>query len=193
MDSSIDLDYEKRFMQDLIQTIKIFKNNLGVKIELTGILTTEIAKKINCLSDDLVFAGYYANIGLLTLEQIVSKPTFLSDQEKSLIKEHVFYSADFVKRRGLNRSAEIIKLHHEKGNGKGHFKEPHKDKDAAIVNIADEFIGLSCQSMYKTSLIKDRAIKFTIDGHLITGIFTTTEINDIKKILSEFHDKFINY
>ena len=64
VESDVDIEYEKRFLKDFIQSLKILKGEHGRKMELVGLLVERIAEALECKSDALYFAGYYANVGL---------------------------------------------------------------------------------------------------------------------------------
>lgn len=184
-----NLEYEKKFMKDFIGSIKVLKPILGKKLELTGALVEILAKELSCESDQLFFAGYYANIGLLMLEDVINKPHFIdNDKERELIKQHVHYSADFLEKRGFVESAKIIKLHHEKPNGRGYFSKMNKEKDAAIVNIADEFVGLASSNLFRPHYVKTVAIEKTMEHYLTARtMFNETELAKIKTSLGKFY------
>jgi len=181
-------EYEKKFMYDFINTIKLLKPNLGEKLLSTGSLVEKLGSALNCLDDDLLFAGYYANIGLLVIENLISSQGYISNEkERSFIKEHVYYSSDFLEKRGLLISAEIVKNHHEKPNGTGYFFARNADKRVAIVNIADEFVGLSSSSHYKPHKIKSVAIKTVLEQYITSRLFSRDELLVIENTLSEFY------
>ncbi len=187
---NIDIEYEKKFLKDLIASLKYLKKNDGVKMEQVGRLSTAISQELKCESDELFFAGYYANIGLLMLESITSKQAYLTNKrEMELLHHHVYYSAEFVQKRGFIRSAEIIKNHHEKPNGMGYFAIPNKDKDAAIINIADEFVGLSSHNQLRPPIVREMAIKYALEEYQRSSIFTYDEVDIIQKTLTSYYDK----
>ena len=186
---NFNLEYEKKFLFDFLQSIIFLKGDLGRKLMLTGELTEKIATALNCLDDDLFFAGYYADIGMLMLENIVKKPEIISSCEKDIIKEHVYYSSDFLSKRGLKESAHIVELHHEKPNGQGYFSIQNKSKQAVIVNIADEFVGLSTSASYRPRKTKARAIDIVMKGFENHRIFSSEERDAIKHVLNAFYSK----
>lgn len=188
-EKDVDFEYERRFLNDFIRSMKILKEDFGIKLELVGLLTNRLSEALNCNSDALYFAGYYANIGLMMIDKIISRPEFISsDQERKIIKEHVHYSSHFLESRGLITSAFIVENHHEKPNGKGYFSQPNKDKNAAIVNIADEFVGISSNKSYKPYTIKKIAIRETLKEYDHSTIFTRDEIEMIKSVLDNFYN-----
>ncbi len=184
----VDIAYEKRFLKDFIQSLKILKGEHGRKIELVGGLVERLSEALECKSDALFFAGYYANIGLLMLEKIISRADFISSaHESNIIKDHVHYSAHFLEKRGLHSSAKIVELHHEKPNAKGYFNIMNKDKNAAIVNIADEFVGLSSETNYRPHRVKKVAIAKTLKHYEATNLFSKHERQVIENVLSHFY------
>lgn len=187
-EDDVDVEYERRFLKDFIQSLKILKGEHGRKMELVGVLVERIAEALDCKSDALYFAGYYANIGLLMMEKIISRADFIhSDLERNIIKDHVYYSANFLETRGLHNSAKIVELHHEKPNAKGYFNIMNKSKDSAIVNIADEFVGLSSENNYRPYRVKKIAIENTLRQYESTNIFTKEERAIIEQVISNFY------
>jgi response regulator RpfG family c-di-GMP phosphodiesterase len=192
--TNIDLQYERKFLHDFIASIKYLKHKDGLKMEHTGKLTMLLAKELGCESDELYFAGYYANVGLLMLENITSKQVFFgNEKEIELLRQHVHYSAEFLQRRGFQRSAEIVKNHHEKPNGMGYYAVANKDKDVAILNIADEFVGLSSTNHLRPPIVKDIAIKIALEEYERSSIFTYTEIDVIKELLAVYYHKITGW
>lgn len=184
-----NIDYEKKFLSDFLVSVKYLKKRLGFKMERTGQLVDSLAKELEHESEALFFAGYYANIGLLMLENVINKPYYIdNEKELDLIKQHVFYSADFLEKRGFKQSAEIIKNHHEKPNGTGYFNIINKDKNIAIVNIADEFVGLASSNNIRPPYVKEVAIQMAMEAYSRTSIFTQTDTEKIRKILSNFYN-----
>lgn len=190
MIKNVDIEYEKKFMIDFINSIKILKSSIGKKLELTGSLVEILAKELDCESDRLLFAGYYANVGLLMLESVINQPHFIDNkQEKELIRQHVYYSADFLEKRGLFESAEIVMLHHEKPNGRGYFTTQNRSKDAAIVNMADEFVGLASPNLFRPQYVKSVAISKTMEHYEDARLlFEKSEFEKIKSTLGEFYN-----
>ena len=188
LENDVDLEYERRFLKDFILSLKILKPSYGKKMELTGVLVERIAEALNCKTDALYFAGYDANIGLLMLEKITAKADFINNEhERNIIKDHVYYSANFLETKGLHSSAKIVELHHEKPNAKGYFAIMNKDKNSAIVNIADEFVGLSSETSYRPHRVKKVAIEKTLKEYDLVGIFTKEEKVKIREVLSAFY------
>jgi len=188
--TDVDIQYERKFLHDFIASMKYLKHKDGIKMEHTGKLCTLLAKELGCENDALYFAGYYANVGLLMLENITSKQAFLSNEKEfDLLRQHVYYSAEFLQRRGMLRSAEIVRNHHEKPNGMGYFAIANKDKDTAILNIADEFVGLASPNHLRPPIIKDIAINYTMEEYKRSSIFTYTEVDVIKEALSVYYHK----
>lgn len=188
VESDVDIEYEKRFLKDFIQSLKILKGEHGRKMELVGLLVERIAEALECKSDALYFAGYYANVGLLMIEKIISRADFISSEhERHIIQDHVYYSANFLETRGLHSSAKIVELHHEKPNAKGYFSIMNKDRNSAIVNIADEFVGLSSETSYRPYRVKKIAVLKTMKQYEATNIFSKEERVKIEGVLNNFY------
>lgn len=184
---SIDYDRERFFLEEFLKSIKYLKRNLGTKMELTGWLTDLIANELGMQSHALFFSGYYANVGMIALDHLISHGGFIGESEKNLIKQHVNYSAEFVENRGLIECIDIIKKHHEKPNGGGYFGEVNRNKEALIVNIADEFIGSSTPNGLRPPLPRKVAIFGVLETFRQARTFAIDEIKAIESVLEREH------
>lgn len=185
----MNYESENIFLDNFISSLVYLKKDIGTKIYLTGTLNSNILKIFEIQNEEAYFAGFYANVGLLMLEHIVSIDKHLSDKEKEIIKQHVHYSAEFAKRRNLDNAAKIIALHHEKPNGKGYFRRANRDLLSSILNIADEFVGYSSHSKLRPALTKNIAIEYTLKDYQNTGIIAKENITQIERELSDFYEK----
>lgn len=183
----MNYELEKIFKDNFINSLIYLKKDIGIKVHLTGILNSNLLKALNIENIEAYFAGFYANIGLLMLEHIVNIDKHLNEKEKEIIKQHVYYSAEFAKRRNLDEAAKIIILHHEKPNGKGYFRKANRDLLSSLLNIADEFVGYSSHSKLRPALTKDIATEYSLKDYQNTGILTKDEIEKIRFILNDFY------
>lgn len=190
IDSQI-LRYEKKYLLDFLETMKILKPEFGIKIERIGDLAVQIAKELNFYDDNLLFASYYANIGFLALDQYLDSFSGNQEQKQELLKQHLYYGADFCKRKKLFSSAEMIMQHHNLPNGEGYFEIIVKDKKIATIQIADSYIGMVCPTRHRPPLSIEYSISQIIRPYLKTRVFEDYEIETIKNILNSFYKERI--
>lgn len=116
-----------------------------------------IAQKLGLNEDqcELVFkAGQLHDIGkVVTPDNILLKPSNLSNSEYDLIKEHVQGSYDLLSNIPMFKVvAEIIIYHHERHDGKGYphgFKADEIPLLSQIMIIADAFDAMTTNRIYK--------------------------------------------
>jgi len=130
-------------------------------------LTTAIAKKMK-LSEDRVeslrIASLIHDIGKVAIPtEILTKPTKLTEQEFSLIKNHPVICYDCIKDIDFSgKVAEIVLQHHEKLDGSG-YPKGLKDKEilpeAKILCVADVVEAMSSHRPYRPALGIDKALE----------------------------------
>lgn len=130
-----------------------FNHSLSVSI-----LSISLGKWINYPKDkifDLSIAGLFHDLGKLMIsDDIINKPSKLTNKEFEVIKKHSLYSYDILRETGrFNEDILLgISQHHEKMNGLGY---PHqlKSKDiheyAKIISICDIYDALVSRRAYK--------------------------------------------
>ncbi len=89
-------------------------------------------------------------------DQILNKPTKLTDDEFEVMKTHVEIGANIVSPvSGLTRLSDGIKCHHERWDGKG-YPQGLKGKDipliGRIVNVADSYDTMATARAYKPAM-----------------------------------------
>lgn len=125
-----------------------------------------IAQKLGLNEDqcELVFnAGLLHDIGkIVTPDNILLKPSHLSNSEYNLIKEHVQGSYDLLSNIPMFKVvAEIVIYHHERHDGKGYphgFKADEIPLLGQIIIIADAFDAMTTNRIYKGRKTSKEAI-----------------------------------
>jgi len=104
------------------------------------------------------------DIGKLSIDtEILTKPGPLDDEERKAIRAHPLRSAEVVSRvELLQSSAEIVRHHHERPDGKGY---PHGLKGheipvgARILNVADAFDAMISDRPYRKGKTVEMALE----------------------------------
>ncbi|WP_375750392.1 HD domain-containing phosphohydrolase [Vibrio sp. HN007] len=120
--------------------------------------STLIAREMGLTEDEierLQRAAMVHDIGKIsTPDAILLKPGDLSDLEYNIIKQHVIYGYELLKKVDLFQDiAAIVKCHHERHDGKG-YPSALKGREipllAQILSVADSFDAMTTDRIYKT-------------------------------------------
>jgi putative nucleotidyltransferase with HDIG domain len=132
-----------------------------------------LAKETRLFSKEDLKAFNYAcllhDIGKIHIpDQILMKPTQLTNEEYEIIKTHPAVGAEAVKDvEGLTAHINVIRSHHERWDGKG-YPDQLKGKDipilARVVSIADAFDAMTSSRSYRSALSIEEAYSRIIEG-----------------------------
>jgi len=119
-----------------------------------------IAKEIGCTEEDLEvlnIAGRLHDIGKIGIsDNILLKPSDLTEEESEKIKEHSDIGADIVGQLGLwSCEQKIIRHHHERADGKGFPNGLKKDEIpllARILSVADAYDAMASDRSYRKKM-----------------------------------------
>lgn len=187
MNKEVDIAFEKKFLDDFIAMLKLYKPYLYDKIHQTGVISMLIGQALGIDEPQYYLAGYYANIGLLAVDNFVNKGEHLSDDEFAVVKRHPVLASEYLERKGLKLCADFSYYHHEKPDGGGYFKESSYPKESAYINIADVFQGCITPKPYRPPLTIREAIKTTLDDYRSYIMIDQNEVAEIEKVLRAFY------
>jgi putative nucleotidyltransferase with HDIG domain len=128
----------------------------------TGLFSKEDLKPFN-------YACLLHDIGKIHIpDQILMKPTQLTNEEYEIIKTHPSVGAEAVKDvDGLTAHINVIRSHHERWDGKG-YPDQLKEKEipilARVVSIVDAFDAMTSSRSYRSALSLEEAYSRIIDG-----------------------------
>ncbi len=109
-------------------------------------------------------AAHLHDIGKIAIpDTILNKPSKLSEEEFSIIKEHTIIGANILKNISLiDHVQEIVRNHHERYDGNG-YPDGLKGKEiplhARIVAVADSYDAMSSQRIYRNQLPPEKIIQ----------------------------------
>jgi putative nucleotidyltransferase with HDIG domain len=155
----------------------------------TGLFSKEDLKAFN-------YACLLHDIGKIHIpDQILMKPTQLTNEEYEIIKTHPAVGAEAVKDvEGLVDHINVIRSHHERWDGKG-YPDQLKGKDipilARVVSIADAFDAMTSSRSYRSALSLEEAYSRIIEGK---GTQFDPEIVDVfQKAFSKLTKTYSKY
>lgn len=131
------------------------------------IIALAIAKHLNFSQEqlDILEGGALLHdIGKIGIsEEILNKPTRLSEAEFALIREHPIAGERIITHIDLFQAYRpIIRSHHERLDGKGYPDGLHADQiplDVRIVSLADAFDAMTTSRAYRSALPTELAVE----------------------------------
>lgn len=117
----------------------------------------------------LIKGAFLHDVGKIGIEDdILHKPGRLSQDEFTVMKNHVPYGIDIVgKAEWIKEATDIVAYHHEKFDGSGYgngFKGDEIPVIARIFSIADVFDALTSRRPYKEPFSFEKAMDIIIAG-----------------------------
>lgn len=147
---------------------------------------TQILNLKSSESNKIYIAASLHDIGKSFIDDaILSKPSSLTKEEKKIMKMHVFYGQEEVKRLGYEAEiADIILQHHENFNGTGYlgFQGEEILLGARIIRICDIFDALTTDRVYKKSLSIQESLKI-MDAENEQGLYDQKLYSIFKKYI----------
>lgn len=156
--NSESYENQQEVIFSLSEMIETQSHNTGAHVKRVSEYTKILCNALG-MSDEEVWlvstAAMMHDVGKLMIPaDILNKPGKLTEEEFSVVKEHVVYSNDMLKNAPgelMQISAQIAHEHHEKFNGEGYLHKSGKDISvyARIVAISDVFDALVSRRPYK--------------------------------------------
>ncbi|MCX5702165.1 MAG: diguanylate cyclase [Candidatus Omnitrophica bacterium] len=149
------------------KTIEIKDYHTGDHVEKTVLYATEIAKALGISGEsieNIQQASMLHDLGKVGIsEEILSKPTNLTEEEFMKIKAHPQIGADIIRPIQFMQSViPLIRHHHERWDGRGYPAEL-KGKEipigARIIAVADAYQALTSDRPYRKAYSKEEAIR----------------------------------
>ncbi|WP_244091460.1 HD domain-containing phosphohydrolase [Anaerostipes hadrus] len=194
-----ELDKRKKNIEEMsLQLMQMLSTTIEAKDEYTKGHSHRVAEYSVLIARELGWnekelsnlknAAHLHDIGKIAIpDTILNKPSKLSEEEFSIIKEHTIIGANILKNISLiDHVQEIVRNHHERYDGNG-YPDGLKGKEiplhARIVAVADSYDAMSSQRIYRNQLPPEKIIQELENNK---GTQFDPEITDIfLKLLSE--------
>ncbi|MDW7650326.1 MAG: HD-GYP domain-containing protein [Bacillota bacterium] len=114
--------------------------------------------------EKLEYLGLMHDIGKISIpEQILNKPSKLSDDEFDLVRSHSAVGAEIIQNiKFIGEHADIVRHHHERIDGRGYPDRLTGDKislGAKIIGVADAFDAMTSHRIYSDPMSKKHAVE----------------------------------
>jgi putative nucleotidyltransferase with HDIG domain len=108
-------------------------------------------------------AGFLHDLGKIALsEQILHKPSKLTDQEYEIVKTHAVIGAELLETsQGLRHLAPFVRHHHERWDGRGYPDELCQEEiplEARILNVCDSVEAMASDRPYHQGMSLNEVI-----------------------------------
>ena len=130
------------------------------KSEQKDLYTHNHSNRVQVLSVKIV---HKHDIGKFFIpDEILNKPTKLSDEEFNYIKMHSTYSSELLKGKFIDDIAHIVEEHHERLDGSGYPKGLKGNQiriEARIIGVADSYDAMTTDRAYRSAMTPKEAIE----------------------------------
>ena len=170
-----ELDKRKKNIEEMsLQLMQMLSTTIEAKDEYTKGHSHRVAEYSVLIARELGWnekelsnlknAAHLHDIGKIAIpDTILNKPSKLSEEEFSIIKEHTIIGANILKNISLiDHVQEIVRNHHERYDGNGYpdgLKEKEIPLHARIVAVADSYDAMSSQRIYRNQLPPEKIIQ----------------------------------
>lgn len=159
---------------DMLHNMREFDDATFVHCLNVSLICTVFAKWLKLSPEDVRLAsicGLLHDIGKLKIpEEIITKPSRLTDQEYNIIKKHTIEGYNILKKQNIDEHIKNAALmHHEKNDGTGYplgLKGNKIDYFARLVAIADVYDATTSARVYRGPLCPFKVIElFEQEGY----------------------------
>lgn len=129
-------------------------------------LSVKIAQKLGLSSEinyTMSLASLFHDIGKFFIpDEILNKPSKLSDEEFNYIKMHSTYSSELLQGKFIDDIAQIVEQHHERLDGSGYPKGLKGDQiriEARIIGVTDSYDAMTSDRAYRKGMSPEIALE----------------------------------
>lgn len=164
-----DILTEHTIIENLID-IKEFDKDLFLHSVNTAIISLSMGANMKLNNDELYKLAVGAllhDIGKLFIpENILKKPSKLSELEYNVIKEHTTLGYQYMEYKNIPLESKLIILeHHERPDGKGYPNNNKKiNKLSGIVSVADAYEAMTSKRVYNSKMSSKKAIAIILEN-----------------------------
>lgn len=140
--------------------------------------SVKIASKLGLSGEfhySIALASLFHDVGKCFIpDEILNKPSRLSDDEFNFIKKHSTYSSELLQGKFVDDISKIVEAHHERIDGSGYPNGLKGDEiriEAKIIAVADSYDAMTSDRAYRKALTPSEAM------------------DELKNCINTFYDK----
>lgn len=152
-------NYLYTYTDDLSNLLKkseakdFYTHEHGNRVQQYSVMIAEKLGLATEINYTLALASLFHDIGKCFIpDEILNKPSGLSDTEYSYIKKHPSYSSELLQGKFVEDVASIVEQHHERLDGTGYPKGLKNDDiriEAKIIAVADTYDAMTTDRAYR--------------------------------------------
>jgi putative nucleotidyltransferase with HDIG domain len=160
-----DLKDFVRALSEVLEEVDPYTRQHSVRVSQYAIRLARGLKLSEREVDEIEYAALVHDLGKIGPhhQHILQKPGSLSHEEQRTLRGHPAAGAEIIKRvRALKRSAEIVRSHHERPDGRGYpfgLMSDDVPVGARILNVSDAFDAMTSDRPYRRALSVDSALR----------------------------------
>jgi putative nucleotidyltransferase with HDIG domain len=160
-----DLKDFVRALSEVLDEVDPYTRQHSVRVARYAV---RLARAVGCPEreiEDIEYAALVHDLGKIgpQNQRILQKPGSLSHEDQRTLRGHPATGAGIVSKvRTLARAAEIVRLHHERPDGRGYpfgLRSADVPRGARILNVADAFDAMTSDRPYRSALHVDAAMR----------------------------------
>lgn len=181
---------QRELLKETIFLLCKLKPSVEQEMVRTAELSRRIGDAFGITDDEFYLAGYYANLGLLGIEQFISNERQITKQDYELITRHPTISFEILEQKGLQRAAQFVLYHHEKPNGLGYYRKTSGTypKECAFINISDRFQSYIAHQIYRPRFSFSEALNKAMAEYRDYSLLKKEEVELIEGILKGYYE-----
>ena len=160
-----DLKDFVRALSEVLEEVDPYTRHHSVRVAEYAVRIARGMKLKEREVEEIEYAALVHDLGKIgpQHQHILQKPSPLTFEEQRTLRSHPGAGADIVQRvRALRRSAEIVRSHHERPDGRGYpfgLRSADVPLGARILNVADAFDAMTSDRPYRRALSIDAALR----------------------------------
>jgi putative nucleotidyltransferase with HDIG domain len=186
----VNLSYDISSLKEIVKKVEVKDRYTYLHSDRVAEYSIKIAKKMKLNRvqvENLNASSTLHDIGKIHIpEEILNKPSKLTEEEFEIIKKHPLDGAEMIKGTFYEELAPIIEQHHERLNGSGYPKGLKGDEillEAKIIAVSDTFDAMTEDRVYRKASNAQEA--FDVIKSSIGTLYDKEVVAAFEKVLKE--------
>jgi putative nucleotidyltransferase with HDIG domain len=186
----VNLSYDISALKDIVKKVEVKDRYTYLHCNRVAKYSIKIAQKMKLNRvqvENLNLSSTLHDIGKIHIpEEILNKPSKLTEEEFEIIKKHPSDGAEMIKETFYKEIAPIIEQHHERLNGSGYPKGLTGDEillEAKIIAVSDTFDAMTEDRVYRKASNAQEA--FDVIKSSIGTLYDKEVVAAFEKVLKE--------
>jgi putative nucleotidyltransferase with HDIG domain len=186
----VNLSYDISALKEIVKKVEVKDRYTYLHCNRVAKYSIKIAQKMKLNRvqvENLNTSSTLHDIGKIHIpEEILNKPSRLTEEEFEIIKKHPSDGAEMIKGTFYEEIAPIIEQHHERLNGSGYPKGLKGDEillEARIIAVSDTFDAMTEDRVYRKASNAQEA--FDVIKNSVGTLYDKEVVDAFEKVLRE--------